>query len=71
MVSYELILSWSPQVILQVNVPPAPCGEAKIEVTFNIDVSGIVYMFAKDAITGEEKDLEEDPLFGCDIITEL
>lgn len=38
--------------------------------TFNIDASGIVYMFAKDAITGEEKDLEEDP-FGCDIITEL
>ena len=38
--------------------------------TFNIDASGIVYMFARDAITGEEKDLEEDS-FGCDIITEL
>ena len=55
----------------QVNVPPAPCGEVKIEVTFNIDASGVVYMFAKDAVTGEEKDLQEDGQFDYEIITAL
>lgn len=54
--------------ICQVNIPPAPCGTARIEVIFNIDASGIVYMSAKDVATGEEKDLQEEPYYDVTVL---
>ena len=35
-------------------IPPATRGEPKIEVTFNIDVNGILHVTAKDKATGKE-----------------
>lgn len=51
-----------------VDVPPAPRGTAKVEVTFNIDASGVVYMSAKDVATGEEKDLQEEPYYDVTVL---
>jgi molecular chaperone DnaK (HSP70) len=34
---------------------PAPAGEPKIEVKFDIDVKGILSVAAKDVVTGKEK----------------
>ena len=36
-------------------IPPAPRGIPKIEVTFDIDVNGIVHVSAKDLGTGKEQ----------------
>ena len=36
-------------------IPPAPRGVPKIEVTFDIDVNGIVHVSAKDLGTGKEQ----------------
>jgi molecular chaperone DnaK len=35
-------------------IPPAPRGAPQIEVTFNIDVNGILHVSAKDRATGKE-----------------
>jgi molecular chaperone DnaK len=37
------------------NIPPAPRGVPQIEVTFDIDVNGIVHVSAKDLGTGNEQ----------------
>jgi molecular chaperone DnaK len=39
-------------------IPPAPRGIPQIEVTFNIDVNGIVEVSAKDLGTGKEQKIE-------------
>ncbi|HUV93988.1 MAG TPA: molecular chaperone DnaK [Anaerolineae bacterium] len=36
-------------------IPPAPRGVAQIQVTFDIDADGILYVSAKDKATGREK----------------
>ena len=36
-------------------IPPAPCGVPQIEVTFDIDASGILSAFARDKTTGRSK----------------
>jgi molecular chaperone DnaK len=38
-------------------IPPAPRGIPQIEVTFEIDVNGIVHVTAKDLGTGKEQDI--------------
>ena len=38
-------------------IPPAPRGIPQIEVTFEIDVNGIVHVTAKDTATGKEQDI--------------
>ncbi len=38
-----------------VGIPPAPRGIPQIEVTFDIDVNGIVHVHAKDKATGKEQ----------------
>ena len=38
-------------------IPPAPRGVPKIEVTFDIDVNGIVHVSAKDLGTGREQNI--------------
>ncbi len=38
-------------------IPPAPRGVPKIEVTFDIDASGILHVAAKDESTGKTKDI--------------
>ncbi|MCF2144126.1 MAG: molecular chaperone DnaK [Candidatus Heimdallarchaeota archaeon] len=40
-----------------VGIPPAPRGVPKIEVTFDIDVDGIVHVRAKDLGTGNEQEI--------------
>jgi molecular chaperone DnaK len=40
------------------DIPPAPRGQPKIEVTFDIDGNGIVHVSAKDQGTGREKSLK-------------
>ena len=37
------------------DIPPAPRGVPKIEVSFDIDANGIVHVFAKDLGTGKEQ----------------
>ena len=39
-------------------IPPAPRGVPQIEVTFNIDVNGIVSVSAKDKATGKEQSIK-------------
>jgi molecular chaperone DnaK len=41
-----------------VGIPPAPRGVPQIEVTFDIDVNGIVHVFAKDLGTGKEQSIK-------------
>ena len=36
------------------NIPPAPRGVPKIEVTFDVDANGILNVYAKDQATGKE-----------------
>ena len=38
-----------------VGIPPAPRGVPQIEVTFDIDVNGIVNVSARDRGTGKEQ----------------
>ncbi|MBF0569820.1 MAG: molecular chaperone DnaK [Candidatus Omnitrophica bacterium] len=40
-----------------VGIPPAPRGVPQIEVTFDIDVNGIVHVGAKDKATGKEQSI--------------
>jgi molecular chaperone DnaK len=40
-----------------VGIPPAPRGVPQIEVTFDIDASGIVHVFAKDLGTGKQQQI--------------
>mgnify|MGYP002630228672 FL=1 len=40
-----------------VDIPPAPRGTPKIEVTFDIDANGIVHVSAKDRATGNEQSI--------------
>ncbi len=40
-----------------VGIPPAPRGIPQIEVTFEIDVNGIVHVSAKDMATGNSQDI--------------
>lgn len=39
------------------NIPPAPRGQAQIEVTFDIDANGILNVAAKDNATGKEQSI--------------
>jgi molecular chaperone DnaK len=41
-----------------VGIPPAPRGVPQIEVTFDIDVNGIVHVTAKDQATGKEQKIQ-------------
>jgi molecular chaperone DnaK len=41
-----------------VGIPPAPRGVPQIEVTFDIDVNGIVHVHAKDKATGKEQSIK-------------
>ncbi len=41
-----------------IGIPPAPRGVPKIEVTFDIDASGIMHVSAKDAGTGREQKIQ-------------
>lgn len=40
-----------------VDIPPAPAGVPQIEVSFDIDVNGIVHVTAKDKATGNEQSI--------------
>ena len=40
-----------------VDIPPAPAGMPQIEVSFDIDVNGIVHVTAKDKATGNEQSI--------------
>ncbi len=40
-----------------IGIPPAPRGVPQIEVTFDIDVNGIVHVHAKDKATGKEQSI--------------
>jgi molecular chaperone DnaK len=41
-----------------VGIPPAPRGVPQIEVTFDIDVNGIVHVHARDKATGKEQSIQ-------------
>ena len=41
-----------------VGIPPAPRGVVQIEVTFDIDVDGIMHVYAKDLGTGKEQNIQ-------------
>jgi molecular chaperone DnaK len=41
-----------------VGIPPAPRGVPRIEVTFDIDVNGILHVMAKDLGTGKEQSMK-------------
>ncbi|MBF0121957.1 MAG: molecular chaperone DnaK [Candidatus Omnitrophica bacterium] len=41
-----------------IGIPPAPRGVPQIEVTFDIDVNGIVHVHAKDKATGKEQSIQ-------------
>jgi molecular chaperone DnaK len=59
-----------------VGIPPAPKGVPQIEVTFDINANGIVSVYAKDLITGNEQKIVVNPSSGLtedeihDIISE-
>ncbi len=44
-----------------VDLPPAARGVPKIEVTFNIDINGILNVTAKDLTTAKEVKIEKTP----------
>lgn len=47
-----------------VGIPPAPQGVPQIEVTFDINANGIVSVYAKDLITGNEQKIIVNPSSG-------
>ncbi len=47
-----------------VGIPPAPKGLPQIEVTFDINANGIVSVYAKDIITGNEQKIVVNPSSG-------
>ncbi|MBU0982869.1 MAG: molecular chaperone DnaK [candidate division Zixibacteria bacterium] len=49
-----------------VGIPPAPRGMPQIEVTFDIDVNGIVHVSAKDMATGKEQSIRIEVSSGLD-----
>ncbi|HMK24456.1 MAG TPA: molecular chaperone DnaK [Chitinophagaceae bacterium] len=46
------------------NIPPAPSGTPKIDVTFDIDANAILHITAKDQATGKEVKVRIEPLTG-------
>ncbi len=48
------------------DIPPAPRGMPKIEVTFDIDANGIMHVSAKDQATGKENRIEIKSSSGLD-----
>ncbi len=48
------------------DIPPAPRGVPKIEVTFDIDANGIMHVSAKDQATGKENRIEIKSSSGLD-----
>jgi molecular chaperone DnaK len=44
-------------------IPAAPRGEARVEVTFDIDVNGILHVFAHDLYSGNSHQLRISPRF--------
>ncbi|NMB99666.1 MAG: Hsp70 family protein, partial [Thermoanaerobaculaceae bacterium] len=47
-----------------VGIPPAPKGLPQIEVTFDINANGIVSVYAKDLMTGNEQKIVVNPSSG-------
>ena len=47
-----------------VGIPPAPRGLPQIEVTFDINANGIVSVYAKDLMTGNEQKIVVNPSSG-------
>ncbi len=47
-----------------VGIPPAPKGLPQIEVTFDINANGIVSVYARDVITGNEQKIVVNPSSG-------
>jgi molecular chaperone DnaK len=47
-----------------VGIPPAPKGVPQIEVTFDINANGIVSVYAKDLITGNQQQIVVNPSSG-------
>lgn len=47
-----------------VGISPAPRGVPRIEVTFSIDANGILFVNAKDAVTGKHQELKINPSGG-------
>ncbi len=47
-----------------VGIPPAPTGVPQIEVTFDVNANGIVSVYAKDLITGNEQKIVVNPSSG-------
>ncbi|MCK4807394.1 MAG: molecular chaperone DnaK [Candidatus Aegiribacteria sp.] len=56
-----------------VGIRPAPRGVPRIEVTFSVDANGILFVTAKDAVTGKHQELKVNPSGGLsdDDIREL
>ncbi|NOQ21515.1 MAG: molecular chaperone DnaK [Candidatus Aegiribacteria sp.] len=56
-----------------VGISPAPRGVPRIEVSFSIDANGILFVNAKDAVTGKHQELKVNPSGGLsdDDIREL
>ena len=47
-------------------IPPAPRGVPQVEVTFNIDVNGILHVSAKDMASGKQQSIEIKGSSGLD-----
>ncbi|MCD4701097.1 MAG: molecular chaperone DnaK [Candidatus Aegiribacteria sp.] len=47
-----------------VGISPAPRGVPRIEVTFSVDANGILFVNAKDAVTGKHQELKVNPSGG-------
>lgn len=47
-----------------VGINPAPRGVPRIEVSFTIDANGILFVNAKDAVTGKQQELKVNPSGG-------
>lgn len=47
-----------------VGISPAPRGVPRIEVSFSIDANGILFVNAKDAVTGKQQEIKVNPSGG-------
>ena len=58
---------------LQINIPPKPRGKVRIEVTFALDINGVLKVSAKDTAAGETTnlDIKMDNVMDESIIEEL